>query len=139
MTNKDKIKYLLQYKKTEKEMQILKRSIESHYYKMYKINISKLSHTPQSGTGYVNNTIANNIADYEALKEVYEQKIKKLNDLRINIQNSIWDLKESQQRMLMTLRYIDGKKWEEICILIGYSWGQTHRIHSKSLSMLKIE
>lgn len=39
-------------------------------------------------------------------------------------------------RNLIRLYYIDGLTWEEVCVSIGYSWSQTHRIHARALKRL---
>lgn len=51
------------------------------------------------------------------------------------IEDIIKDL-ESIERILMRERYINGKEWEKICVIINYSWRQTHRLHSKILDEL---
>jgi len=42
------------------------------------------------------------------------------------------------ERTLMRERYILGKDWEEVCCFIGYSWRQTHRLHSKALKKINM-
>jgi RNA polymerase sigma factor (sigma-70 family) len=42
-----------------------------------------------------------------------------------------------REKKLMRLRYIDNHKWEEICVEMGYSWKQIHRIHANALMQLK--
>lgn len=34
-------------------------------------------------------------------------------------------------------RYINLRKWEEICILVHLSWRQVHRLHAKGLSIVE--
>jgi hypothetical protein len=41
------------------------------------------------------------------------------------------------ERVLMRERYIMGKEWEEVCITLGYSWRQTHRIHGHILNKIR--
>ena len=45
----------------------------------------------------------------------------------------------STERTIIRLYYIAGMKWEEVCVAIGYSWKQVHRIHGRALDMLKGE
>jgi len=33
-------------------------------------------------------------------------------------------------------RYINFKKWEEVCVAVHLSWRQTHRLHSKALKKI---
>lgn len=44
-----------------------------------------------------------------------------------------------REKRLMRLRYIQGKKWEEICVDMNYSWVQIHDIHSKILKRIITE
>lgn len=41
-----------------------------------------------------------------------------------------------REKLLMRYRYIHCKKWEEICVLMGYEWRQVHNIHSDILKQL---
>ena len=34
-------------------------------------------------------------------------------------------------------RCIDGAKWEDICVILSYSWRQVHRAHSAALQKLE--
>lgn len=52
------------------------------------------------------------------------------------IEKSISTLPEREKR-LMRLRYIDGKKWEEICLMMNYEWTQIHRIHGEALKKIQ--
>jgi hypothetical protein len=36
-------------------------------------------------------------------------------------------------RLLLTLRYVNCKKWEEIALAMGYSWRNTVRLHGEAL------
>ena len=43
---------------------------------------------------------------------------------------------ETVERRIARLHYIDGLKWEDVCVKINYSWRQTHRIHGRLLDKL---
>lgn len=70
----------------------------------------------------------------EKLKQERFEKIKLMDDILYHI--SI--LENEDEKSVLRLRYIKGVRWEEICGAIGYSWKQTHRIHSRALKKLKI-
>lgn len=61
-----------------------------------------------------------------------------MQNIRLEIEEKIADLPDGLQSKVLYLRYISFKSWEDICIEIGYSWRQTHNIHSKALANLKI-
>lgn len=84
-----------------------------------------------SGGSALENAVVR-IAD---LRQLY---IKKLGDLVTEqsvVEFAISGL-DPTERQLMRARYLDGMKWEEVCVAIGYSWQQTHRIHARALSKL---
>lgn len=54
------------------------------------------------------------------------------------IENEIVKLPEREQ-YLIRLRYIQFKDWPEVCVIMNYSWSQTHSIHRRALKLLGIE
>ena len=42
-----------------------------------------------------------------------------------------------REKLLMRYRYINGKRWEEICYLMGYEWAQIHRVHARILENMR--
>ena len=70
----------------------------------------------------------------QELKEERLERVKRLSD----IEKSIRQLKNEDAQMIMRLRYIDGLKWEEVCVAINYEWAQMHRIHARALREIKI-
>ena len=42
-------------------------------------------------------------------------------------------MKDEEERNVLFLRYIQGKKWEEVCSLLPASWGKAHYIHRRAL------
>lgn len=47
-------------------------------------------------------------------------------------------LTDEREREVLHYYYIMGLKWEEVCDKMGYSWRQTHYIHSSALKNFKI-
>ena len=68
-------------------------------------------------------------------KEIEEEICKGYKEMQF-IENIIRSLSE-REKLLMRLRYIDGCKWEAICVKMGYEWAQIHRLHSQILKALK--
>lgn len=71
----------------------------------------------------------------DALRRKYEAKLADLTDAQTEIEELIDGL-EPKARRLMRCRYIDGLKWEKVCVEINYEWAQTHRLHSDTLDQL---
>lgn len=69
----------------------------------------------------------------EQLKEEYLKRIL----LRERIEKDINQLRDEDEKAVLRYRYIQGMKWEDACVRIGFSWNHTHRIHSNALANLK--
>ena len=59
------------------------------------------------------------------------EKLSRLTDATI-----IQAVEDSTLRTLLEYRYINGKKWEEIALMMGYDYRYILKIHGKALSML---
>lgn len=87
--------------------------------------------------GYSNSDkIGNTIAKLCDLEAKYLDMIGELADEELEINNMIRRLELKEQR-LIRLRYVDCKKWEDVCCIMNYSWMQIHRLHSNILSKLE--
>ena len=71
----------------------------------------------------------------EAVAKRYEEKLAELDAALLWIEDTI-DSLEPGERLLMRYRYIEGMTWEAVCVAVGYSWRQTHNIHSGILDKL---
>jgi len=90
---------------------------------------------PVSRTGsrdVMGELIVKKIEIEEEINRKLQESYRKLNE----IEKAIKKLDE-REKLLMRLRYIQGKDWMEICDEMGYSWRQIHRIHKKALNKLK--
>ena len=55
---------------------------------------------------------------------------------RKEIEGIIRAVEDSTLRTLLEYRYINGKKWEEIALMMGYDYRYILKIHGKALSLL---
>ena len=94
---------------------------------------ANLDGMPRGGSG--GDPILSVVAHHIALQERYKAQLHRLAAAQAAIENLIDGL-EPGERRLMRCRYIDGMTWEEVCVRIGYSWRQTHNIHSRILDKL---
>mgnify|MGYP003300942052 CR=1 FL=1 len=53
------------------------------------------------------------------------------------IEEVIDSLQDATQRNIMRLRYLEGYKWEKICVIMNYSWEGIHKIHRNILEKIK--
>ena len=57
----------------------------------------------------------------------YEKEVRKRTEQIAGMDNGL-------HARILTLRYIEGKRWEEIACIIGYSFRHVTRLHGKALS-----
>lgn len=72
--------------------------------------------------------------EIEKLKSERLEKVKRYSD----ISRKIKAMENDNEKEVLTLRYINGLKWEEICLRMQYSWQHIHRIHAKALENFKM-
>lgn len=53
------------------------------------------------------------------------------------IEHTINSVEDSTLRTLLYERYINGKTWEQIAVILNYSWRQTVRLHGIALVAVK--
>lgn len=68
----------------------------------------------------------------ELFEEMHEQMEKKI-AIRLEISRKIEEMPDETESLLMRYRYIQGLKWEDIAVKMGYSWQHVHKIHGKAL------
>lgn len=87
------------------------------------------------GSGTVDDTgrLAAKLAD---LAYLIAAKLDEAIAVRLRIERAIEGL-DGQERVLMRLRYIEGKTWEEIAVAMHYSYKWTHVLHGRTLEKLK--
>jgi len=70
--------------------------------------------------------------------EKYKDEITKADNLRINIENSISQVKDPVLCELLYLKYVLGKTLEEIALTLNYSKRHIERLHIKALEQFEI-
>lgn len=82
------------------------------------------------------------LSDYmvklERMDERIDDKIKNINDGFLNIEEAISGLGDGDESEIIRMRYIEGKKWEEISKKTEYTTRQVHNIHGKALKNIEI-
>lgn len=84
----------------------------------------------------------NDLSGYAALLDQEERRYLKARYRRIKLCKEITDkierLEDEDEKDVLMFRYIGRMKWEDICVRMGFSWKQVHRIHSKALTNFKM-
>ena len=63
-------------------------------------------------------------------------EIDKLVEKRKEIESVIRAVEDSTLRTLLEYRYINGKKWEEIALMMGYDYRWVLRLHGRALELV---
>lgn len=127
---------LRNYRTLLKEKEILEQQIETVEATLFNPKIQRIKQTP--GVRSVGNAVEDLAAKHMELIDLYQDKLTGIATELIEIERAI-DALPPTERNLMRLYYINGKTWESVCVSIGYSWKQVHRIHGRALDMLKGE
>ena len=139
MKNKDKIRYLSQYKALEKEIIENENRYAALRARLTSPSLPVLSDMPKGSGRVIHDSMAENICELDELEEIVREQNSGLIEMQKEIHKAINSLKDSSHRRIMTKRYIDGLSWEEVCVSVNYSWKHTHRLHSQALSMVELK
>lgn len=78
---------------------------------------------------------------YDALvayENLIDAKVDELYAIKQEIMAAINNVQDSTLRALLTEKYINGKKWEQIAVDLNYSWRQIIRLHGRALQEITI-
>lgn len=97
-------------------------------------------------TSSINDDVVTTTKDNDKFTNLIHDRILIENEMKVEIckgyremqfiEDTIRKLPE-REKLLMRLRYINGHKWETICVKMNYEWRQIHTIHSNILKELK--
>ena len=125
---------LRNYASLKEECEQLRRQLEELEATLYYPKIQRLNGMPSAPSK--ENAMELMIARHVEMQKKYEAKIAEMTAEMLQIEAAIETL-DPTARMLLRYRYMDGLKWEEVCVKMNYSWMQTHRIHANALNQLK--
>ena len=128
---KDNLKEYTSIKKELKQIQFKLKELEERKTSIKSMIISDMN----VQTSHNNNSIEDLLIKIEECIEEYNKKEIKLYNKQLEIENCINGL-EPTERIIMRLRYIEGYKWEKVCVETNYSWEGIHKIHRKILKKI---
>lgn len=67
------------------------------------------------------------------LQAIIKSESDRLTNLLIEIRNVINQVSDADERLLLTLRYLEFKKWDDIAEIMHIDQRQVYRIHGKAL------
>lgn len=136
MTNGQKIEYLKQYLEIGDAKQIAEESFELYFSKVTSIT-AQLTDMPGGG-GTAGDTVGGHVANLVFLRQALDERLRLMDKKRAEIKALIDGVENLCLQNLLTLKYLNGLKWEEIAVRLNYTWRHTHRLHSKALDQINI-
>ena len=126
--------YLKQYEYAHKKAERLREEYESELLKIDTVRSLSDNDGMPHGTNISKPTEdkAIRLAD-KALK--WKQAELDAIEIRQEVFDTIWDIPDIEGDVLYQ-RYINLRKWEEICVLLHYSWKGIHLIHRRALNIV---
>lgn len=129
---KERLRNYQALKREKSQISAMIEELETAMYYPKPQNVTGMPSAPSPSGGATENMIVR----HAELLERYQAKLAELTDELHAIEDAIAQL-DSTERALLRWRYIEGLKWEEVCVRMSYSWQQTHRIHSRALQHLR--
>ena len=135
MTNQEKKEYLLGYQYLNQRINRL--LLEQQQWRELATRVSpNLSGMPRGGGRGGAQGAISKIVDLET--EI-NAEIYKLVEKRKEIEGIIRMVEDSTLRTLLEYRYLNGKKWEEIALMMGYDYRYIRKLHKKALFTVQIK
>lgn len=129
---KERLKQYQHIKRERDQIKAMLEELEATLTAPKTQRLDGMPHSP-SGKGSPMDAV---IDRHITLQNRYRIKLAELDALQAEIEDAIEGL-DSVARTLMRLRYIQGLKWEEVCVAMNYSWRQVHNLHSRALEVLR--
>ena len=126
---------LKEYIETKREIKIIEEKIE--YLESKKTSIKSMIIDDMPKPEPEQDRLGELLGEIEELIDIYNKKQDKLFKQQIKIEKCIDKLDNALERNIMRLRYLEGHKWEKVCVETNYRWENVHRIHRKILSKIK--
>lgn len=125
--------YLSQYSSLDREIHILQEQVKDLEEKA-----ESISHMSGSSNGSAFDKIGKTVASLVDTKNKIISMIDKFLVLKKEIEGVIAELDNPKYRQILTLRYINGKKWEKIAEIMHMDLRWVHRLHGRALRKIQI-
>ena len=135
MTNQEKKVWLLQYRRLDDRIDRLEKE-KSRWIE----RATKMS-APSDGMPHgsdVSDTVGLAVSKAADLAAEIDREIDRLVDLRRESEAAIRTVDDSLLRELLERRYIDGDTWENIAVLMHYSYMHVCRLHGMALARMML-
>ena len=124
--------FLNQGYKIHKEIIAIEKRLEQLNSMIYKVTVKYDRVNVQGGCNDKTDVINLIIDEQETAKE----KIKAMIEITKQIEKSIEAVHNTEQRIVLRLRYINFYKWEQIAVETGYSYRYVLMLHHKGIKKI---
>lgn len=83
-------------------------------------------------------SIDNSIIKIEEIQEERAEEINELVALKEDIMKKIKQIENSEYQIVLELRYIGNKSWEEIAEVLGYSTNNVFKLYRNALNCIEL-
>lgn len=98
---------------------------------------STLSDMPKSQS-ISNSRLEDTVVKIVDLQEEINRDIDRLVDLKRDIVRAIKRVKKPEYQILLELRYLCFKTWEQIAAAMGYEYRYVHKLHNRALREIDV-
>lgn len=131
-----KKEYLMSYRIACRRIDNLKEQLESLREVEQSAKSQQVSDMPRGGTGQQDLSVL--MTRLEELRIKINDAMAESNKIKLEIEETLWGLKDTEEAKVLRFRYIYFMKWEEIAENIGYHRNHVLRIHKKAIKNLKM-
>lgn len=136
MTNAEKKQFLSQYYKARLRIKIIREQIEELETLAAggAINISDMP----KGKNHNYDPVKENAVKIGDLITELEEIISEADETCATVVNAVNTVEDPDEHAVLSLRYVNCKRWEDIADQLGYSEIRMYQIHDKALDSMQI-
>ena len=127
---------LQEYMKQVREQKRLESRIAELTAEMQRIKSVVLSDVPK-GKGKSNERLEQIIDEKQQLINDYKEQIKKAHIIMSKIEVAVNSLSDERFRMILSMRYLDGRTWEYIADKMNYELRWIYILHGRALNKIR--
>lgn len=137
MTNAEKKQFLSRYHKATLRVRMIESQIEQ-LETLAHGGSPKLTGMP-NGNGEVSDKMADRVAKIADLKTELEAEIAKQQEEAVTVIRAVNTVEAKTEHAILTMRYVDLKRWEDIADYLGYTESRAYQIGHDALELVKID
>lgn len=127
------------YRALRREVRDLKNRLAGLEQELDAVNSPQYSVTPK-GPASGGSSLAARVIRFCDVEAFYKTELARRNEQLLRVEQAIVSLEVAAERLVMRMRYVDGRSWTSICtelMGLGYSERQVYRLHGSALLKLK--